>query len=96
MAQVRIRRGTGKGRRLMDEEDQVGENLSREGLTVLGSVAGVVADGGKVGRESHRKKANSGVTVKFGTLFSHLVVVHEAGDRGAEMDFRRRIVRRRS
>ena len=80
----------------MDEENEVGETLSREGLTVLGSVAEVVADGRKVGRGSHWKEANIGVTVKFGTLFSHLVAVYEAGERGAEMELRRRIVRRRS
>jgi len=70
------------GRRLMDEEDEVGEPLSREGLTVLGSVPGVVADGRNVGRGSHGKEANNGVAIEFGTLFSHLVAVHEAGDRG--------------
>ena len=92
MVQVRIRKGTGKGRRLM-RGGRGGGN--REGLTVLGPVAEVVGDGRKVGRGSHGKEANSGVTVKFSTLFSHLVAVHEVGERGAEMELRRRIVRRR-
>ena len=54
MVQIRIRRGTGKGRRLMDKEDEVEKTVRV--LTVLGSVAEVVTDDRKVGRRYHEKK----------------------------------------